>query len=131
MLKPAVWAEHHIGSDHTIRSDECSRANFGSRINNRTRVNFRVAHLLQPLTSILSPLRKGRGGTARGCSIACIPWPTHSLTPLLCRKRKVRGSLHSFIEKREHQFGFGDDCVVYYAVALRFRHAIATRSRQL
>src|SRR4030095_3936657 len=38
---------------------------------------------------------------------------------------------HSFIEEREHQLAFGDDCVVHYAVALRFRHAIATRSRQL
>src|SRR4030095_4939386 len=37
----------------------------------------------------------------------------------------------SFIEEREHQFGLRDDCVVHYAVALRFRHAIATRSRQL
>ena len=37
----------------------------------------------------------------------------------------------SFIEEREHQLAFGDDCVVHYAVALRFRHAIATRSRQL
>src|SRR5437660_12126222 len=40
-------------------------------------------------------------------------------------------SFPSFIQKREHQFGFGNDSVVYYAVALRFRHAIATRSRQL
>lgn len=79
MLEPAIWAEHHIGSDHTIRSDECSRANFGSRINNRTRVNFSVAHLLQPLTTrlrcaparqaILSPLCKGRGGTAFRCCL--------------------------------------------------------------
>src|SRR6266404_2887949 len=40
-------------------------------------------------------------------------------------------SFSSFIQKREHQFAFGYDGVVYYAVALRFRHAIATRSRQL
>src|SRR5580765_6455579 len=40
-------------------------------------------------------------------------------------------SFPSFIEEREHQLAFGDDCVVHYAVALRFRHAIATRSRQL
>src|SRR5437773_1468554 len=40
-------------------------------------------------------------------------------------------SFPSFIQKREHQFGFGNDSVVDYAVALRFRHAIATRSRQL
>src|SRR5438876_3344005 len=46
-------------------------------------------------------------------------------------KGRLRGSLRSFIEKRKHQFGFGNDSVVYYAVALRFRHAIAPRSRQL
>src|SRR5438067_838747 len=40
-------------------------------------------------------------------------------------------SFPSFIQKRKHQFGFGNDSVVDYAVALRFRHAIATRSRQL
>src|SRR5206468_8404323 len=46
-------------------------------------------------------------------------------------KGRFRSSLSSFIEKRKHQFGFGNDSVVYYAVTLRFRHAIATRSRQL
>ena len=40
-------------------------------------------------------------------------------------------SFPSFIEEREHQLAFGDDCVVHYAVALRFRHAIAARSREL
>src|SRR5882724_6260119 len=40
-------------------------------------------------------------------------------------------SFSSFIEEREHQFGFGNDRVVHHAMALRFRHAIATRSRQL
>src|SRR5438093_1605873 len=40
-------------------------------------------------------------------------------------------SFLSFIEERKHQFGLGNDRVVYYAVAFRFRHAIATRSRQL
>ena len=40
-------------------------------------------------------------------------------------------SFRSFIQEREHQLAFGDDCVVHYAVAFRFRHAIATRSGQL
>src|SRR4030095_10188055 len=35
------------------------------------------------------------------------------------------------VEYREHQFSFRNDCVVHYAVTLRFRHAIATGSRQL
>src|SRR5690242_19390109 len=40
-------------------------------------------------------------------------------------------SFPSFIEEREHQLAFGHDCVVHYAVTLRFRHAIAARSCQL
>src|SRR5207244_7832220 len=47
------------------------------------------------------------------------------------RSRSGESARRSFIEKRKHQFGFGNDRVVYYAMALRFRHAIATRSRQL
>jgi hypothetical protein len=40
-------------------------------------------------------------------------------------------SFPSFIQERKHQLAFGDDCVVHYAVAFRFRHAITARSRQL
>src|SRR5262245_21160543 len=47
------------------------------------------------------------------------------------RSRSGESAVHSFIEEREHQFGLRDDRVVDYAVALRFCHAIATRSRQL
>jgi hypothetical protein len=65
------------------------------------------------------------------------------LEPRMCAEKKFRhssfgiyssfdigaSSFSSFVEEREHQFGFGDDRVVYYAVALRFRQAFAARSR--
>src|SRR5437762_12622413 len=37
----------------------------------------------------------------------------------------------SFIEKREHQFAFGDDGIVHHAVALRFCQSFAARCREL
>src|SRR5947208_3037813 len=40
-------------------------------------------------------------------------------------------SFPSFIEKREHQFGFGDDGVVYHAMTFRFCQAFAARFGEL
>src|ERR671919_340262 len=40
-------------------------------------------------------------------------------------------SFSSFIEKREHQFAFGDDRVVYHAMAFRFCKTFAARLGQL
>src|SRR5882724_2553331 len=74
MFQPAIWPAHHVGSDDAIRTNNCLRANFSSGINDRGRMNPRAAHLVQPLTSVLSPLSKERGGRAMGCALACSPW---------------------------------------------------------
>ena len=128
MLEPAVWAQNNFGSDYAVRPNDCSRTDFGGWIDNRRRVDLCVAHL-QPLTSILSPYV--RGEAENNCTVAGRSRVPHTPGRLaLCKgEGEGEGSLRSFIEEREHQLAFGDDCVVHYAVALRFRHAIAARSR--
>src|SRR6267378_867000 len=93
-------------------------------------VGWTCASLISnPLTSILSPYV--RGEAENNCAVAGRSRVAHTPGRLALGKGEGEGSLLSFLEESEHQLAFGDDCVVHYAVALRFRHAIATRSRQL
>src|SRR5712675_78355 len=40
-------------------------------------------------------------------------------------------SFSSFVEEREHQFGFGNDRVIHHTMAFRFRQSFATRFCEL
>jgi hypothetical protein len=44
----------------------------------------------------------------------------------LCKgEGEGEGWLRSFVQKREHQFGFGHDCIVHNAMAFRFGELFA------
>src|SRR5262249_44866321 len=130
MLQPAIWTEHDAGTDDAVWTNACSSIEFCSRINDGGRMNLQVTHL-QPLTSILSPLCKGRGGK----HLRVLPALRFARSPgrlALCKgEGEGEGWLCSFVEERKHQFGFGDDCVVHNAMAFRFCQTFAARLDKL
>src|SRR5262249_11327864 len=131
MLQPATWPEEDVRADNAVRTDVCPGTEFCSWIDNGRRVNLHVAHLCQPFTSILSPLCKGRGGKIVWF-LGVRAWRAIlEASPFARERGRMRVGLRSFVEEGKHQFGLGDDRVIYDAMAFRFSHAVAARPDEL
>jgi len=93
MLQPAISTEHDIRANYTVWTDACAGTDFCTGINDGRRVNPQFTHF-QPLTSILSPLCKGRGGIALSTRFA---YRAQSGTPRPLQERGGGGGLAPLI----------------------------------
>jgi hypothetical protein len=122
MLQPAISTEHDIRANYTVWTDACAGTDFCTGINDGRRVNPQFTHF-QPLTSILSLYVRGEA------ELRCLPALRIERNPgrlALCKgEREGEGWLRSFVQEREHQFGFGHDCIVHNAMAFRFGEPFA------